>query len=267
MKKDGHIHTPYCPHGSKDSLAAYVKKAVSLGFHEITFTEHAPLPTSFSDPSPTSDSAMPFSQLDKYFSEIEELKLKHQAHIKINCGLEVDFIEGYEEETKSFLNHFGPQLDEAILSVHFLKHHNTYDCLDYSPDVFGEMIERYGSIDQVYRGYFSTLLLAIESDLGIYKPKRMGHITLVKKFQKKYPPVREYHEEMDAILTAIKRKGYSLDYNGAGTIKPLCRESYPPSSIAKQAVSHGIPLVYGSDAHQVKALGQGWNEIEPLINL
>ena len=28
MKKDGHIHTPFCPHGSTDSFEQYIEKAI-----------------------------------------------------------------------------------------------------------------------------------------------------------------------------------------------------------------------------------------------
>ena len=41
-KRDAHIHTPFCPHGSKDALKQYVEKALERGFDSITFTEHAP---------------------------------------------------------------------------------------------------------------------------------------------------------------------------------------------------------------------------------
>lgn len=41
-KRDAHIHTPFCPHGSKDALKQYVEKALERGFTSITFTEHAP---------------------------------------------------------------------------------------------------------------------------------------------------------------------------------------------------------------------------------
>ncbi|MBN6888015.1 histidinol-phosphatase (PHP family) [Cytobacillus horneckiae] len=267
MKKDGHIHTPYCPHGTKDSLQSYVERAISLGFEEITFTEHAPLPEGFTDPVPVQDSSMNLSDLQLYFTEIENLKKEYMKEIKINTGLEVDFIEGYESETERFLNEVGPQLDDAILSVHFLKYQHQYHCVDYSPKAFGAMIERYGSIDAVYLRYFQTLLMSINADLGRYKPKRIGHITLVKKFQKKYPPAREYDNEIDEVLNAIKIKHYELDYNGAGTFKPLCLETYPPQSIANNAAKKGIALIFGSDAHQVKDLGQGWEEVNALLNL
>ncbi|WP_347862569.1 PHP domain-containing protein [Salimicrobium sp. PL1-032A] len=50
--KDGHVHTPFCPHGSEDALKTYVEKAISLGYTSVTFTEHAPLPPGFQDPAP-----------------------------------------------------------------------------------------------------------------------------------------------------------------------------------------------------------------------
>ncbi|WP_080844422.1 histidinol-phosphatase HisJ [Cytobacillus gottheilii] len=257
MRKDGHIHTPYCPHGSKDSLESYIIKAISLGFQEISFTEHAPLPPQFAEPTPLKDSAMSIDRLEAYFTEVNILKEKYKNSIIVNAGLEVDFIEGYEQEIKAFLDEYGNLIDDSILSVHFLKHDNKYDCVDYSPDVFEEMISRYGSIEKVYNRYYQTVHHSINTDLGKYKPKRIGHINLVEKFKKKFQSNEDFKQTITSILTAIKQNGYELDYNGAGSSKPLCREPYPPLWAAQAALDMGIKLVYGSDAHQVKELGQG----------
>ncbi|MGG0719802.1 histidinol-phosphatase HisJ [Robertmurraya massiliosenegalensis] len=261
MLKDGHIHTPFCPHGTKDSFNQYIEKAIQLGFEEITFTEHAPLPTGFIDTTPDQDSGMRLDVLEDYLHSIEELKSTYKKSIRINCGLEVDFIEGFEKEITDFLDLYGPMLDDAILSVHFLKHEYSYDCLDYSPDVFEQMIQKYGSLQAVYQNYYRTLLRSIQAELGPYKPKRIGHITLVKKFQKKFPPVDDNKIELMNILKIIRDRGYELDYNGAGTAKPLCRETYPPKWVAEEALKLGIPLIYGSDAHQAKELKQGFEEL------
>lgn len=264
MRKDGHIHTYYCPHGTKDPLEDYVERALELGFQEISFTEHAPLPKGFVDPAPASDSAMRQEDLEQYFEDISRVKAAYKGEIKINAGLEVDYIEGFEHEISSFLNHAGNYLDDSILSVHFLKYDSQYECLDYSPDVFGKMIKQYGSLGKVYENYFRTLLLSVRSDLGPFKPRRIGHITLVKKFQKKYPVERKFRDEILQILDAIQMHGYELDYNGAGFSKPLCKEPYPPDWAAEEAVKRGIPLIYGSDAHQVRELGQGRNVMKYL---
>ncbi|TKC15814.1 histidinol-phosphatase HisJ [Robertmurraya kyonggiensis] len=261
MKKDGHIHTPFCPHGTKDAFEEYIEKAIQLGFSEISFTEHAPLPEGFIDTTPDQDSGMKLEELEAYFEQINQLKPMYKDKIRINCGLEVDYVEGFEAQTKDFLNYYGHKLDDAVLSVHFLKHGDTYDCLDYSPNVFEKMIRQYGSIQHVYENYFRTLLKSIQSDLGPFKPKRIGHITLVRKFQKKFPMAHDYRSEILQILQAMKERGYELDYNGAGTSKPLCGETYPPKWVSEEAIKLQIPLVYGSDAHQVKELKQGYNAL------
>lgn len=257
MLRDGHIHSPFCPHGTKDSFDDYIEKAIELGFVEMSFTEHAPLPAGFIDPTPMHDSAMTSEDLFVYLDCVREVKHRYRHRMKINVGLEVDYIEGYEEETTKFLNEVGPMLDDAILSVHFLKHKKDYFCLDYSPEVFEQMIITFGSIESLYKAYYDTLLKSITTNLGAYKPKRIGHMTLVHKFQKKFPVQTNFKVEIETILNTVKTGGYELDYNGAGTAKPLCREPYPPNWIIERAKTLGIHLVYGSDAHQVKDLGQG----------
>src|SRR5699024_4968598 len=135
---DYHVHTPFCPHGTNDAWEDYILKAIAMGLAEISFTEHAPLPQSFTDPVPEQDSAMTLYQIESYFQQGEALKLKYQDQIKINIGFEVDYIEGYEQETKQFLDRYGKRIDDAILSVHMLKFDNgEYVCLDYSEQEFG----------------------------------------------------------------------------------------------------------------------------------
>ncbi|WP_071393823.1 histidinol-phosphatase HisJ [Bacillus tuaregi] len=261
VKKDGHIHTPFCPHGSKDSIEKYIERALSLGYTEISFTEHAPLPEGFIDTTPTQDSAMSWEDWEHYVEEVERVKQLYIGKIKINCGLEIDFIEGFEEETREALNKLGPKLDDAILSVHFIKQEERYDCLDYSPQNFEKMIAVYGSVEKIYQRYYNTVRLSVEADLGPYKPKRIGHITLVHKFQNRFPFHGNEKTAISPLLQEIKKAGYELDYNGAGTAKPLCREPYPPNWVIEEAMKLQIPLVYGSDAHQVKELGQGSEQL------
>ncbi|WP_456277987.1 histidinol-phosphatase HisJ [Bacillus sp. AK128] len=265
MIADGHIHTPFCPHGTNDSFEQYIEKAISLGIQEISFTEHAPLPITFSDPTPQRDSAMSMDNLALYFETLTYLKEKYSKQIKINRGLEVDFIEGYEGEILTFLSKYGVLLDDSILSVHFLKNESTYYCMDYSPDNFQKMIKDFNGIENVYKTYYDTLLQSIQADLGPYKPKRIGHITLVHKFQKKFPIQQKFEREIIKVLDKMKEHHLQLDYNGAGVNKPLCKEPYPPDWVIKKAIELSIPLIYGSDAHQVKDLQQGLESMNPNV--
>lgn len=263
IMKDGHIHTPFCPHGSSDSFHFYIEKAMKENVSTITFTEHAPLPAGFKDPVPNQDSAMPLLELESYLKEIESLKAEYKNDISILAGLEVDYITGFEKETKQFLDDVGPVLDDSILSVHFLQINGAYYCLDYSPSVFRDIVRETGSLEQTIDLYFQTVLASIESDLGMYKPNRIGHITLVRKFHQHYKNV-SVKEKALPLLDAMQEKGMELDYNGAGTNKPLCGEPYPANEIVKEAKKRGIPLVYGSDAHQAKDMMQGLKQMIPV---
>ena len=263
MLADGHIHTPFCPHGTKDALEDYINWFIERKVEEITFAEHAPLPEGFKDTTPAKDSGMDREILPLYLEAIRSLKRKYEDRIRINIGLEVDYIEGYENETAAFLDEYGPFLDDSILSVHFLKYLDTYYCLDFSDVYFGKIAEAFGTAEQVYEAYYHTLAKSVKSNLGPYKPKRIGHLTLIRKFQHKYPVSHAYGKQIDEILNEMKLRGLALDYNGAGTAKPYCLETYPDYATAEKAISMGIPLVYGSDAHQVKDLGQGFHALHP----
>ena len=267
MHADGHIHTPFCPHGTKDALEDYINWFAERKVGEITFAEHAPLPEGFKDTTPTKDSGMDREILPLYLETIRSLKKKYEDRIRINIGLEIDYIEGYEDGTAAFLNEYGPLLDDSILSVHFLKHRDTYYCLDFSVDYFGTIAETFGSVENVHEAYYNTLAKSVKSNLGPYKPKRIGHMTLVRKFQHKYPVSHSFRVQIDGILEEIKVQGLALDYNGAGTAKPYCLETYPDYDTAEKAIGMGIPLVYGSDAHQVKDLGQGFRSLHPKAGL
>lgn len=121
-----------------------------------------------------------------YLQELTNLKSYYRNALKINIGLEIDYIEGFEHETKEFLNEYGPYLDDSILSVHFLKNKDSYFCMDFSEEEFDRMIGHFGSLEQIYNTYFATLYKSINSDLGPFKPKRLGHITLVEKFKHRF---------------------------------------------------------------------------------
>ena len=261
MKKDGHIHSPFCPHGTKDSFEEYIEKAIKENFSEITFTEHAPLPNNFIDPTPGKDSGMIPKDLTSYLETLQKLKLQYKDRITIKVGLEVDYIVGYETETRALLDIAGPVLDDAILSVHFLKHNDTYTCIDFSDAVYLEFAQQVGGIEALYNLYYDTVIKSIEANLGRFKPRRIGHPTLVHKFQLAHGEKIDDNHRIIEVLTKLQEKGYELDVNSAGLSKPYCKEPYPPMHMIEYARSITIPMVFGSDAHSVKDLHQYYEVI------
>lgn len=254
--RDGHIHSPYCPHGTNDSFELYVEAALNLGLKEITFTEHMPLPENFMDPEFLKSCAPTLDKAEKYLEDLAYIKAKYKQEIKINIGFEVDYIEGYEKNIKELLNKYGDKLEDGILSVHFIKLEDEYYCVDVSPEAFGKLVEKLGSIQNVYDKYYETLLKAIKSDLGAFKPKRIGHPTLVRIFNEKYPLEYTNATLLEEIVKEIKARNYEVDFNTAGIRKAYCKEIYPSGIFAELVERYAVKVVYGSDAHTALDVGR-----------
>ena len=258
--KDGHVHSPYCPHGSKDSFKKYIEKALEEGLEEISFTEHLPLPKKIMEEELFRGSAPVEEEFEKYIKELRNFKKRYEGKIKINIGAEVDYIEGLEDETRKILDKYGVNFEDSILSVHFFYIDGSFYCIDYSKEKFKELIELLGGIEKVYDKYYVTLLKSIKADLGVYKPKRIGHPTLVRIFNKEFPCKYDNNELMEDIVKEISYRGYEIDHNTAGLRKVYCKEEYPSEKLKELIERYNIKQVYGSDSHEAKDIAYNFEK-------
>lgn len=260
MRKDGHVHSPYCPHGSNDSFEMYVEKAIKEGLNEISFTEHMPFPLYFMEDREFLDECSPKNEMiEKYFNDLETIKEKYKNIIKISRGLEVDFIDGYEEKTKELLNLYGSKLDDSLLSVHFINIGNEYCDID-GKNGFSKAVQALGSVEKVYDKYYETLLKAIKSDLGKFKPKRIGHPNLIRIFNKIYPIEYKNIDLLENIVIQLKARDYEVDVNTAGLRKEYCGEIYVSDIFKELVEQYEVRKVYGSDAHIASDVGRFFNK-------
>jgi histidinol-phosphatase (PHP family) len=212
---------------------------------------------------------MPRNVLDPYLRMAQQLKKKFARQIVIKVGLEVDYIPGFEAQTRQMLSKVGPDLEDAVMSVHFLEGKGGWRCVDHSPEDFEEgLISVYGSVEAVHKAYWLVVKQAVLADLGPYKPVRIGHLSLTHKFQRRHPLKNPqlFRPEVLEILDLIQSKSLELDLNAAGLFKPDCLEIYPAPWIIEEAVKRGIRFVYGSDTHSVKGVGQGFEEAARIVN-
>lgn len=275
MKRDGHTHTEYCPHGQIEDTEKVIQKAIELDFKEYSITEHAPLPPSILELSGGerkiwTTSSMALNDLTHYFKKMTQLKKKYASDIKINIGFELDYFESTTSWTTDFLNEFGALLDDNILSVHFLNGAGGYRSIDYSLEDYRQgIVEYYGSFLQAQEAYLQTLLQSIQADLGPWKPIRIGHISLCRKFFQAFNEPTEYTNQhkilVSQILDTMSKQNYSLDLNTAGLYKEFCGETYPPKWITQLAKEKNIPLIYGSDTHSLEDINRGYSNFENYL--
>jgi histidinol-phosphatase (PHP family) len=263
MIGDFHVHTQYCQHGSADNMEAYVLQALEKGLTHLSFTEHAPLPENFMDPAPKQDSTMDRDKVEAYLKEGQALQKQYAQDLQINIGFEVDYIRGYEHEIKQFLDMYGPEINDSILSVHMLQAPDkSFFCIDFSEEEFGHAAKAFGGLTPLYKAYYDSLQASVEAELGRFKPKRIGHITLIQKFQLAYPQSADFWPQQRQLLALMKANAYELDVNTAGLFKPLCKEVYPSMQVIQHAIALGIPLVAGSDSHAAAGIGKGFEELQ-----
>lgn len=267
---NGHTHTEFCPHGSKEDTEFFIRLAIKAGFKTYSITEHFPMPPqSYKMVSGSTHAIttapMDYDALPDYFEKMNFLKRKYADQIRILIGFEFDYIDGCQEWTKSQLLKYGDLIDDAILSVHFLPTDQGLRAVDDDFDDFCDgVLKYYKTPVGVARKYLSTVLEAVKWQCE-NKPFRYGHITLYRKWRKCFPEETVWDDHrtkrlFDKILKRVSRQNDMLDCNMSGLAKFTQCESSPYVSIIERANEQGIKLVYGSDAHDSSNIDQGFNE-------
>lgn len=273
---DGHTHTELCPHGSGEATEKMIQRAIQLGFQRYCITEHAPLPPAFRDqyegtPAGYTEASLRENQVADYLALANGLKTKYAGQIEISVGFEVDFLPEHVAWTRDFLNTYGPRTQESILSVHFMRGlRQHFWCVDMSTDDFAAGFGQWLKTPQrVFEQYYQTVLASVQADLGPYAPQRIGHMSLVRKYQDYFgltEPLDVHNLQLvDQTLALVKQQRRQLDLNLAGLYKPYCNDFYPGEQILQRAQKLDIPLVYGSDAHDIASVGRGYHFIKKLI--
>ena len=273
---DGHTHTELCPHGSGEATEKMVQRAIQLGFQRYCITEHAPLPPAFRDqyegtPAGYTEASLREDQVADYLALANGLKTKYAGQIEISVGFVVDFLPEHVAWTRDFLNTYGPRTQESILSVHFMRGlRQHFWCVDMSTDDFAAGFGQWLKTPQrVFEQYYQTVLASVQADLGPYAPQRIGHMSLVRKYQDYFgltEPLDVHNLQLvDQTLALVKQQRRQLDLNLAGLYKPYCNDFYPGEQILQRAQKLDIPLVYGSDTHDIASVGRGYHLIKKLI--
>jgi histidinol-phosphatase (PHP family) len=241
---DYHMHTPLCGH-AKGAPQEYVEQAIQLGLKEIGFSDHAPMAHKRM-PGITMD----FSELPQYHAMIEDVRQRFAGQISIKVALEADYLPGYEAKTKAMIEAY--PYDYIIGSVHFID--------DWAFDDPDPKIKEYWKIynvNDVYRQYYG--LLRRSAKTGFYQI--IGHCDLPKKFGAR--PTEDLGDEIRSTARVFKEAGVAIEINTAGLRKPVA-EMYPAPDCLKIYREAGVPLTFGSDAHDPLDVGKDFEKAVDL---
>jgi histidinol-phosphatase (PHP family) len=232
------MHTPLCRH-ARGEPNEYAARALELGFDEIGFSDHSPMPQDDFD-----DWRMHASQLEDYVRQIEQTRRRY-PNLVIKLALEVDYLPGYESWIRELAARY--PWDYFIGSVHYLSDSWAID----NPKQIAEWRNREPL--EVWTAYFERLTMAAES--GLFDI--IGHADLCKKFSF-YPP-GDCSVLYRGFLQAARRSDVAIELNTAGLRKD-CHEIYPSPQMLRLAAELGVPITFGSDAHAPEEVGLDFSQ-------
>lgn len=238
LPPDYHMHTPLCRHavGEPVELAA---QAVKLGFTEIGFSDHGPMPRDDFD-----DWRMADRELDSYVAKVDEAR-RAFPQLAIKLALEVDFIPGYEDWIRSLAARH--PWDYLIGAVHYVSESWALD----NPQKLSEWKRR--DPFEVWTAYYERLVMSAES--GLFDI--IAHADLCKKFC--IVPKEDCTPLYARFIEATKRSGAAMELNTSG-LRKECKEIYPSPQIVRLAAQAGVPITFASDAHAPGEVGANFAE-------
>lgn len=257
---DYHLHTAVTIDGRMDEYSA-CEKALSMGIHEIAFTNHVGLTQPEYSMSPVS--------LVDHLEKIRSCELRF-PQLKIRLGLEMDYYPDRETEIAAKLDNYQGLIDrpfDLILgSIHEIN--GSF----YSNTLQAESFFKDRDLLALYREHFDLSTQAAQSRLFDI----IAHPDLIKKYTHQLtPPVPfdSYRSSVEPFIDALIKNGIGIEVNTKGLKLPV-QEAYPSTEflklyLARIRSSAVDPIItIGSDAHKVDDVGFGILEMtEVLQNL
>lgn len=249
---DYHLHTAVTIDGRMTEAHA-CERALSLGIHEIAFTNHVML----TQPDYT---ITPASLLD----HLEKIRVcqDHYTDLTIRLGVEMGYYPNRESEIATTLDHYaqliGGSFDLVLGAIHdmngvFFSNKNLTPAFLEGRDLI-----------VLYRDYFELATRTAQSHLF----NIIAHPDLIKKYTNQLTPFVAYDQyslSADSFIAALVDCGVGIEVNTKGLNLPV-NESYPSVQFllayltkAKQVEVEPI-ITFGSDAHKVEDVGFGIKE-------
>lgn len=226
MISNYHTHTVRCHHASGEDRE-YVETAIKAGYKILGFSDHCPwiYPNDF-----VSGIRMHASEVDGYFSSLEQLRDEYRDDIQLLIGFEAEYMPPLIEAQDDFLKNY--PLDYMILGQHFVGK----ECNEnYAGNVTRDASILHSYVDLCIEGMKS----------GRYR--YLAHPDLVN-----YIGDDElYEKEMRRLCVAMKEMDAILEMNILGI--SIVR-NYPNRHFWRIAKEVGNRVIFGMDAHTPKGL-------------
>jgi len=250
-----HQHTFFSD--GKETPKEFIEKAIELGFSQIGFTEHSPLPF----PNPFS---LKEEQVSDYVNAIEHLKNQFRHQIEIFRALEMDYIPGISEDFGYWRETC--KTDYLIGSVHLVKPDGIdelwfTDGPDYK--IFDAGLQKFfgGDIRKAVKTFYYQTNQMIESQTF----EIIGHIDKIKMHNRGRfftEDEKWYRKLVEETLELVKQKNVIVEVNTRGMYKKTSDSLFPDHETLKRINELKIPVIISSDAHHPDEINNLFEDAE-----
>lgn len=246
-KSDGHVHTRLCHHASGE-MEEYVEAAIAKGLEELVFLEH--LECGIRYPEATWLTAEDFAA---YHREGQRLQQVYGDRLRIGLGVEVGYNPRQVPAILDFLQQY--PWDRIGISFHYYEidghHYNVVSRRKANLEPLGKQ-----GVERVISDYFATLLEAVEALPGTV----LCHLDAVLRHHPEVHFTGAHQRQIREIFQGMLEKGMALEVNTSGFSHR--GEQYPVRALIDEAVTLGVPLVAGSDAHRPSEVGRHFDRLK-----
>lgn len=250
-----HSHSEYCD--GAHQLEDYVKACIEKGYKSYGFSSHAPIPGG-------SVWNMKAEELEKYLSEIDQLKEKYQGQIKIHKSLEVDYIDKIQGPSN-----YAHLLDYTIGSIHFIGKGPLSILFEidgpYSKFLDGMEKHYENNLRDAVEHYFELSMKMIKND----PPDILGHadkmISHALKYDENILESSWYTETLNEFTKTLEQSDVIVEINTKGLKLIQEPTSYPHISFLNILKHKNIRFQMNADVHKVSDLDIGYKQTLKLI--
>jgi len=250
---DGHMHTRWCHHAT-GTMEEYVLSAIDKGLSHIVFLEHMEATgVNYFETTWLTD-----QDFDDYFAEGQKLQKKYDNQLRIGLGVEAGYSVTQHQELQDRLSR--RSWDQIGISYHFMPvQGQAFDLNLVSRQKRNVQAIAETGCEGVLDNYFSTLIEAVRVLPGTV----LCHLDAALRFQPDLQLTQGHWQQIEELLDTVKTKNMALEINTSGFA--VRGTPFPAPAIIQMAITRGIPLVAGSDAHRAEDVGRFFHQLPKLL--
>ncbi|MDO9042821.1 MAG: histidinol-phosphatase HisJ [Desulfocapsaceae bacterium] len=250
---DGHMHTRWCHHAT-GTMEEYVLSAIDKGLSHIVFLEHMEATgVNYFETTWLTD-----QDFDDYFAEGQKLQKKYDNQLRIGLGVEAGYSVTQHQELQDRLSR--RSWDQIGISYHFMPvQGQAFDLNLVSRQKRNVQAIAETGCEGVLDNYFNTLIEAVRVLPGTV----LCHLDAALRFQPDLQLTQGHWQQIEELLDTVKTKNMALEINTSGFA--VRGTPFPAPAIIQMAITRGIPLVAGSDAHRAEDVGRFFHQLPKLL--